>query len=127
MSRAPAAAGKGATKYGQPSLDSFDDRLHGDHAAADALARLRSIADRYDTLVATLLRRAKAAAGPKGGWFRVAQMASLAGRRDLATMALTRSYAAHEPEATGARGDPWLSKSLDRTRIAALCGEDMLE
>ena len=102
-------------------------RLRGDQSAVDALARMGPISGGYDTLIAALLRQAKVAVGPKGGWFRVAQMASLAGQRDLATTALTRSCAAHEPDAIGARGDPWLSKSLDQTRIVALCGEDMLE
>lgn len=101
-------------------------RLRGDKAQAAALGRLRS--NDTGAIAAALLRDARADTARTGaGWFQVARIASLAGRRAEADDALGRACRANELARVAAAGDLWLSRTLSRARIAALCGGGSLE
>lgn len=95
-------------------------RLRSDAAGLAAVERWRAAGPSETGIEAAMLSDARRAGN---GWFRVARIAAIAGRRDEAKDALARACQAREPAAVSAPADLWLSRVLDPAAIAAQCGE----
>ncbi|WP_375390406.1 tetratricopeptide repeat protein [uncultured Sphingomonas sp.] len=93
-------------------------RLRGDAAGLAQIARWRAAPSRA-AMEAAMLRDADQ---EYAGWFRVAQIAALAGRGDEAKAALARACRAREPATVSAASSLWLSRALSRADIAQRCG-----
>ena len=106
-------------------------RLRGDARSLAEAQRLAGAGPDVSAIKTGLLAAARAQARGSGrqdgtAWYQLARTASLAGDRQQAAAALTRACAMHEPAAIAARGDLWLSLTLDSEAIQAICGGDHL-
>lgn len=93
-------------------------RLRGDTAGLAEVARWQA-AGTGPGVKAAMLRDAR---GRGANWFRVAQVAALAGRGDEAKDALARACQAREPATISASSSLWLSRALSPADIAQRCG-----
>lgn len=101
-------------------------RLRGDAVGLADVARWRGAGPDAAAVEAAMLHDAVRSAARGSGWFRVAQLAALAGHRDEAKGALARACAVREPATISAPSDMWLSRALTADDIAEHCGRTSL-
>lgn len=94
-------------------------RLRSD-AVGMAEARRLGLAGPNATAIETMMLSDARKSGT--GWFQIAKLASLAGRREEAKDALARACDAREPATISAPSDMWLSRALSPGDIAERCG-----
>lgn len=94
-------------------------RLRSDAVGLSQIERWRSVGPGTRAIEEAMLRDARMTGA---GWFQIAKLEALAGRRGEAEEALARACKAHEPATISAPSNLWLSRALSPDDIAARCG-----
>lgn len=94
-------------------------RLRSDAVGLSEIERWRSAGPGTRAIEEAMLRDARMTGA---GWFQIAKLEALAGRRGEANEALARACKAHEPTTISAPSNLWLSRALSPDDIAERCG-----